>query len=209
MGAYMKIIGAGLGRTGTYSLKLALNQLGIGPCFHMEAVLQNRDRQVALWNAALDGAPDWVAIYEGFQSAVDWPTAAFYRELHAAYPDAKFVLTVRSPESWAESFSSTIAKLVEYRGDAPEPMHPWLTMVSRLLDQNGFPAGLSKEALAERFSAHADAVKAAIPEPQLLTFQVKEGWAPLCDFLGAEAPREPFPRTNDRGEFWDLVASGA
>lgn len=204
----MKVIGAGLGRTGTYSLKLAINRLGFGPCFHMEAVLQDRQKQVPLWTEALDGAPDWTAIYEGFQSAVDWPTAAFYRELHEEYPEARFVLTVRSPESWADSFGATIARLVEGRDEAPEDMRPWLGMVRRLLDQNGLEAGLSRDALAERFSAHVEAVKAAIPAEQLLVFDVKQGWAPLCAFLGAEAPDEPFPRTNDRGEFWDLVSAG-
>lgn len=204
----MKIIGAGLGRTGTYSLKLAINQLGSGPCFHMEAVLQDRQKQVPLWNKALDGAPDWNAIYEGFQSAVDWPTAAFYSELYRAYPEARFVLTVRSPQSWADSFDATIARLVEGRDQAPKEMRAWLEMVRRLLDQNGLEAGLSRGALAERFSAHVEAVKAAIPADQLLVFDVKEGWAPLCAFLGTEAPDEPFPRTNDRGEFWDLVSAG-
>lgn len=204
----MKVIGAGLGRTGTYSLKLAINQLGLGPCFHMEAVLQDREAQVPLWTRALDGTPDWNAIYEGFQSAVDWPTAAFYQELHAAYPEARFVLTVRSPESWADSFGATIAKLVDDRDQAPPEMSAWLDMVRRMLDQNGIEAGLSRDGLAQRFSAHVDAVKAAIPADQLLVFDVKEGWAPLCVFLGVETPEGPFPRTNDRGEFWDLVSAG-
>lgn len=204
----MKVIGAGLGRTGTYSLKLAINRLGFGPCFHMEAVLQDRQTQVPLWTEALDGSPDWTAIYDGFQSAVDWPTAAFYHALYKEYPAARFVLTVRSPESWADSFGATIARLVEGRDEAPEDMRPWLEMVRRLLDQNGLEAGLSRDALAERFSTHAEAVKAAIPAEQLLVFDVKQGWAPLCAFLGAEAPDEPFPRTNDRGEFWDLVSAG-
>ena len=92
----MHVIGAGVGRTGTYSLKLAINRLGLGPCHHMEAVIQNMPAQVPLWSAALDGRPDWGAIYKGFESAVDWPTAAFFRELAAANPTTKFIQALRS-----------------------------------------------------------------------------------------------------------------
>src|SRR5215216_2061299 len=101
----LSVIGTGVGRTGTYSLKLALNQLGLGPCHHMEEVLLHMPVQVPLWAAAADGRPDWEAIYNGYRSGVDWPTAGFFRELRAAYPHARFVLTIRSPESWLQSFS--------------------------------------------------------------------------------------------------------
>src|SRR5436190_15849029 len=95
-GLHMHVIGAGVGRTGTFSLKLALNRLGLGPCHHMEAVMQNMPVQVPHWAAALAGRADWGAIYAGFGSAVDWPTAAFFRELVKAYPSAKFILTHRN-----------------------------------------------------------------------------------------------------------------
>src|SRR5881392_1376283 len=96
----LHVIGAGAGRTGTYSLKLALNQLGFGPCHHMEEVILNQPAQIPLWAAAVNGSPDWEAIYKGYESAVDWPTAGFFRELSAVYPRAKFVLTVRRREGW-------------------------------------------------------------------------------------------------------------
>ena len=203
----LQVIGAGVGRTGTYSLKLAINRLGFGECHHMEEVLKNSTVQVPLWDAAVDGRPDWAALYEGFQSAVDWPTAGFFRELHAAYPSAKFVLTVRSPESWADSISATIYELLARRDQAPPEMREWLKMVVRVVTKTGIPPGLDKEALRDAFAAHNEAVRAEIPENQLLIYQVKEGWGPLCAFLGVEEPDEPFPRTNDRGEFWDLVAA--
>jgi hypothetical protein len=104
----MDVIGVGVGRTGTHSLKTAINQLGFGPCHHMEEVLQNMPVQVPLWSAAVNGSPDWRTIYSGYQSAVDWPTACFYHELLKEFPSAKFVLTQRSPENWADSFGSTI-----------------------------------------------------------------------------------------------------
>jgi hypothetical protein len=202
----LKVIGAGVGRTGTYSLKLAITQLGLGPCHHMEDVLQNMSVQVPLWAAAAKGHPDWESIYDGYESAVDWPTACFYRELSAAYPSAKFVLTHRSPESWAQSFSETIYKLIAGRDHAPQEMQAWMAMGVRVVTKTGFPNGLDMDGLMRAFTAHNDAVKSAIPADRLLVYQVKEGWGPLCAFLGAPVPADPFPRTNDRAEFWDLVS---
>ena len=202
----MRVIGAGVGRTGTYSLKLAINQLGLGPSHHMEEVLHNMPVQVPLWASAVEGNPDWQAIYEGYESAVDWPTAGFFRELNAAYPSAKFVLTVRSPESWAESFAHTIYKLLAGRDQAPQEMHAWLEMASGVITKSGFQDGLELEELRAAFTAHNDAVRATIPADRLLVYEVKEGWGPLCEFLGVPVPDGPFPRTNDRGEFWDRVS---
>ena len=118
----MKAIGLGVGRTGTYSLKKALERLGLGPCHHMEEVIFHMPEQVPLWAAAADGRPDWEAIYKGYESAVDWPTAGFTRELTGTYPDAKFILTVRAPESWAESFSETIGKVMTIKDQLPPEM---------------------------------------------------------------------------------------
>lgn len=205
----LQVIGAGVGRTGTYSLKLAINRLGLGPCHHMEEVLLNRPAQVPLWADAAGGAGDWPAIYRGYRSAVDWPTAAFFRELAGAYPEARFVLTTRSPESWADSFSATIYTLLNASGEAPEEMRPWLAMAAAVIDRTGFPPGLDRAGLMTAFERHNAAVRAAIPPERLLVFQVKEGWGPLCGFLGLPVPDEPFPRTNDREEFWDLVTAGA
>ena len=201
----LQLFGCGVGRTGTYSLKLAINQLGLGPCHHMEAVLHNMPTQVPLWSAALDGKADWAAIYDGFESAVDWPTAGFFRELHAASPDARFILTHRTPESWADSFGSTIYTLLSQKDEVPPEMGAWLEMCTAVIEKTGFPPGLDRDALMAQFVAHNEAVKAAIPAEQLLVFQVKEGWGPLCDFLGLDVPEGDFPRSNDRLEFWDRV----
>ena len=205
----LKVIGAGVGRTGTYSLKLALNQLGFGPTHHMEEIIIHMPRQLPLWQAAAAGKPDWKAIFEGYPSTVDWPTAGFYRELHEANPSAKFVLTHRDPDIWAESFSATIYKLISGPGDVPEPMRQWIEMATAVIAKTGFPLGLDTAALAAAFRQHVAAVKAAIPASQLLVFQVKDGWEPLCAFLGIPVPDGPFPRTNDRDEFWQKVAPAA
>jgi hypothetical protein len=190
------------------SLRVALETLGFGPCHHMEVVIDNKAHHTPMWNAALAGHPDWSAIYQGFNAAVDWPTASFYRELAAVYPEAKFVLTHRDPMTWAESFSETIYLGVGGRAEAPEPVRPWLDMCAEVIGRAGFPMGLTLEELAERFTAHNEAVKAAIPAERLLLFQVKEGWDPLCEFLGVPVPEEPFPRRNDRAEFWQLMEDG-
>ena len=201
----MQLIGTGVGRTGTYSLKLAINQLGLGPCHHMEEVLHNMPVQVPLWSAALNGASEWQSIYDGYPSAVDWPTAGFFRELFEAYPTAKFVLTLRSPESWADSFGGTIYQLLAGREQAPPEMRDWLEMAVGVIARTGFPDGLDRDGLIAAFVAHNDAVRATIPAGQLLEFEVKQGWGPLCEFLEVPAPDEPFPRSNHREEFWDRV----
>ncbi|TMM54656.1 sulfotransferase family protein [Sulfitobacter sabulilitoris] len=203
----LKVIGAGLGRTGTYSLRIALNQLGFGPCFHMEDVARNLPVQLPLWQAALAGHADWDAIYDGFNSAVDWPTARFYRELNTAYPDAKFVLGDRDPVSWADSFGETIYKLISDRETAPEQFHAWLDMSAETIRQSGIPMGTDRDGLAAAFSAHVEKVQETIPQERLLLFRAKDGWAPLCAFLGVPVPDDPFPRTNNRSEFWDLIDS--
>ncbi|MDE2487101.1 MAG: sulfotransferase family protein, partial [Alphaproteobacteria bacterium] len=103
----LKVIGAGYGRTGTMSLKLALEQLGFGPCYHMVEVFKN-PQAPAWWLEAADGRPDWAKIFNGYSATVDWPSATFYRELAEAYPDAKVILTERDPEAWFRSTQATI-----------------------------------------------------------------------------------------------------
>lgn len=204
----IKIIGVGLGRTGTYSLKLAISQLGHGPCHHMEEVVKKMDSQVPLWSEAVNGNADWAEIYEGYNSAVDWPTASFFHELIKEYPKAKFILTERNPENWADSFGSTIYKLIEGKNNAPKIMHNWIDMCIDVLNKSGVPLGLDRNGLINGFIAHNNAVKKEIPKEQLLIYQVKQGWEPLCDFLNAPVPNETFPKTNNREEFWELIKAG-
>jgi hypothetical protein len=205
----LKVIGTGLGRTGTYSLKLALNELDLGPCYHMEEVILQMPRHLPKWQAALAGTPNWADVYEGYGSAVDWPTASYYTELLAEYPKAKFVHTVRDPKSWASSFSETIQALLKAKAEAPPEMHDWLEMCTAAIAKAGVTPSATPEELARVFDAHTAAVKAAIPEAQLLIFDVKEGWGPLCRFLGVAEPTSAFPRTNNRQEFWDKVKGAA
>lgn len=200
----LKVICAGFGRTGTMSLKLALEQLGLGPCHHMKEVIENGAVQVALWNDAIAGKPDFGAIYAGYHSAVDWPTAAFWRELAAAYPEARIILSSRSAESWYDSISETILATVWAPESWPAPAAEWFRMVEKVLERS-LGAGRDKASIIAAFDAQEAAVKAEIPADRLLVHQAKDGWGPLCAFLGVPVPETPYPRTNSKQEFFDLM----
>lgn len=103
----LKIIGAGFGRTGTASLKLALEQLGYDPCYHMKEVIQN-PHFTEYWMRAADGSPDWEQIFDGYQATMDFPASSFWGELADYYPDAKVILTIRDAEDWFRSTQETV-----------------------------------------------------------------------------------------------------
>lgn len=197
----LSVISAGFGRTGTMSLKLALEELGRGPCHHMIEVIENPEPQVKLWNDALAGKPDFAEIYKGYSSAVDWPTAAFWQELADAYPDAKIILSTRSAESWYSSISETILATVWAPDTWPAPAVEWFKMVTKVLDRS-FGGARDKDSIIAAFHAHEAAVKAAIPAERLLVHTAKDGWEPLCAFLGEPVPETPYPRTNSKEEFF-------
>lgn len=197
----LKAISAGYGRTGTMSLKLALEQLGFGPCHHMIEVIENGEAQVPLWNDALAGKPDFDAIYKGYSSAVDWPSAAFWKELADYYPDAKIILSSRSAESWYSSISETILTAVWAPENWPPQAVEWFKMVSRVLERS-FGGAKTKDKLIANFLAHEAEVKAAMPADRLLVHSAKDGWDPLCAFLGVPVPEGDYPRTNSKEEFF-------
>ncbi len=192
----LKVIGAGFGRTGTASLKLALEKLGFGPCYHMSEVLTYKGR-IKLWSDAADGAPDWEKIYDGYVSAVDWPTVTFWRELADYYPDAKLILSTRDPEKWFESTQETILSPGMWKIMGPTPFGDMgRKVINALFDQKIH----DHDTLIRVFKAHEAAVKAAIPPERLLVFEAKDGWAPLCEFLDVPVPDEPYPRVNSKEE---------
>ena len=202
MNVTVKAISAGFGRTGTMSLKLALEQLGFGPCHHMMEVVEKGETQVPLWNAAVAGKADFDAIYAGYRAAVDWPTAAFWKELAAHYPDAKMILSSRSAESWYNSISETILATVWAPDTWPPQAVEWFRMVAKVLDRS-LGEARDKAALIARFNAHEAEVKAAFPPGRLLVHQAKDGWEPLCAYLGVPVPETPYPRTNSKEEFFE------
>lgn len=197
----LQVIGTGFGRTGTMSMKMALEQLGFGPCHHMDEVFRNPN-QGANWMAALEGGPvDWDAIYQGYRSTVDWPSAAFWREAIQAYPEAKVILTVRPPEKWWASISETILNFIERveESDSPE-LRKMLALPCEVVRRD--LGELTEKAALAAFERRQREVRETVPADNLLVFDVTQGWEPLCDFLGCEIPEGSFPRSNSRQEFW-------
>ena len=201
----LKIIGSGLGRTGTKSLHAALNRLGFGPTHHMFEMFQQQER-MPLWIEAGKGRADWDAIFEGWSSAVDYPTAAFWREIADHYPQAKVIHTVRDPDEWFDSTQETIFRADGFAATAMESggvMADFFKTVIR-----DFPGRLHDRAfMTDYFRRHTEEVKAAFPPERLLVYEVRKGWGPLCAFLGVAVPDEPFFAQNDRAEFVARVAS--
>jgi hypothetical protein len=198
----MKLIGVGFGRTDTMSLKVALEELGYSPCYHMVELFEHPEH-VERWEAAVRGEPvEWEELFAGYRATVDWPGAAFYKELMQRYPEAGVVLTVRDPESWyEESARNTIFSL---QGVA-SPRAPRMAM--ELASKRGFNADVEdRGGMIEAFKRWNEEVKEFVPAERLLIYEVKEGWEALCDFLGVEAPKsKPFPHLNDSDSFRKMV----
>jgi hypothetical protein len=199
----LEVIGPGFGRTGTNSLKIALEHLGFGPCHHMFEV---RDRQSSLsdWEEAANGKPvDWDRVFQNYRSQVDWPGARYWRELSAHFPDAKVILTVRDPDDWFDSVQATIAPFIAARGKHGDPHVNAITeMAYKTIIVPLFDDRLSEREHAIRvFEDHIAEVQAMIPAERLLTLDLREGWKPLCAFLGVDVPDIPFPKTNSSRKF--------
>jgi hypothetical protein len=206
----LDVIGVGFGRTGTLSLKSALEHLGFGPCHHMVELIENAG-QVALWRRLADGeTPDWDAVYRGYRSTADWPGVRFWRQITGHFPQAKVVLTVRDPRRWYESAAQSI--YLAASGPAPaDPVVARMREVIRDLLWDGEFGGRfdDMDHAIEVFNEHNEAVRREISPDRLLVFEVGQGWEPLCAFLGAPVPYEPFPRTNDRQEFAERLRQRA
>jgi hypothetical protein len=209
----IRVIGAGIGRTGTMSLKVALEQLGFDKCYHMDELAKN-PAHVPVWIDVANGQQvDWDALFDGYQATVDLPTYVFYSELMSHYPEAKVTLTVREPNQWYESASKTIFRI------PPTPVMKLLRImslfISRLkpvaiimdiapIGRGFFNNDFSRENAIKVFDQHNDRVRQTVPPERLLTFDVKQGWEPLCNFLEVPIPDLPFPHKNTRKEFGSL-----
>lgn len=204
----LEVIGAGASRTGTDSLRAALDQLGVN-CYHGNTFFSRLESDGPLWAQALGGDfAGLLGLFEEFPAAVDAPTFCLYRELLTCYPDAKVILTLRPTDDWLGSYEETVLEL---------PRHPiehhvsplaqeWADRViwpavSRSFGLDEPPAQASHEALADGFRRHTDAVIRDVPAEQLLVFRSIDGWEPLCSFLGLPVPDGPYPHLNDRVEF--------
>ena len=203
----LEIIGAGFGRTGTYSLKAALERLGFGPCHHMSEVIDTPE-QVGLWSDVAAGRPDFGRIFAGFRSAVDFPVAAYWQDVLAVTPGAKVILSDRDPEDWYESFSQTILPLILDKAAWPDERRAWFEMIDDVIVGKALGGRTDREGILAVYRANADAARALQAEGRALVFRSRDGWAPLCEFLGVEVPGEPYPKTNPRAEFFAAVKSG-
>jgi hypothetical protein len=194
----LQVIGAGFGRTGTLSMREALVRLGFGPCDHMRENFEHPQR-FALWDEALRRKTageriDWRPLLAGYQAIVDWPGAYFWRELTTAHPEAKVILTLRDPDRWYDSIQATIFSL----GDDELPAGPREMIFNRTFGNRLTDRGHCQAV----FARHNQAVQESIAADRLRVFDVKEGWEPLCAFLGVPVPeQEPFPRVNDTAAF--------
>jgi len=200
----LDIVGAGFGRTGTSSLKIALEHLGFGPTHHMFEVRDN-PHLLREWQAAARGdAIDFEAAFAGYRSQVDWPGACFWRELADYYPSSKVILTVRDADDWFDSVQATIAKFLAGRGSHPDAhANAIAQMAQELVADAIFGGSITDRQHATRvFADHIVEVKATIPQDRLLVFDVSDGWAPLCDFLGVEIPPISFPKLNSSKQFF-------
>jgi hypothetical protein len=207
----LDVIGAGYGRTGTLSLKAALERLGFGRCYHMLEVFQN-PQHVPIWSRAHQGeAVDWDALFEEYRSAVDWPSCNLWREQWAHYPEAKVLLSVRDPESWYESVMKTIYPVSRNNRDSEDPGARaagqwamdiiWEPIFDDRMDDRAHVMGV--------FERHNEDVIASVPADRLLVFEAADGWEPLCRFLGVDVPDEPYPRSNSSAEFNETIGKQA
>ena len=193
----IRIIGAGFGRTGTDSLRHALNMLGVGPCHHMKEV-SPCDVQKDLWSRkAYDEDIPWSDLFAGFNSVVDWPGAHFWEELMSVYPKASVVMTYRDPESWWRSFEKTILPfLLRMKDENPAGM-PW-----RLIGLNTFDGRPEdKELVLDRYIRNIERARNIVPAERYFEMNLGEGWDRLCAFLDVPCPDEPYPSGNTSADF--------
>jgi hypothetical protein len=193
----LKVIGAGVGRTATFSMKFALEHLGLGPCYHMSEVLAAARRNIPLWLDVVDGKPDWDAIFDGFQSTTDYPACTFWRELADYYPEARVILTVRDADRWFDSVSHTIFSEAMQGSLAGSPAEAMMkgTIFKAFGDRIN-----DRDFMTSWFNNRNQEIIDTLPPERLLVYKPAEGWEPLCEFLGVDVPDGPFPRVNSRDE---------
>jgi hypothetical protein len=195
----LRVIGAGLGRTGTTSLKLALEELLGGPCYHMFEV-RERPQDPDTWGDAYEGkVPDWRALFDGYEATVDWPAAPFWREMSEVFPEAPIILSVRDVDSWWRSASNTIFIAVATYFAPDAPADGW-TRMGRGMMNNFTPAWQDETAAKAAYLAYNDKVRATAPADRLVEWHPDDGWDPICSALGLDVPQHPFPHVNTTAE---------
>jgi sulfotransferase family protein len=221
----MRLIGAGLPRTATTTQAIAFEMLGFGPCYHMRDLMMDMEKGLTLWESAAGGRADWEAIFGDAQSTCDWPAARYYKELLEYYPEAKVVLSVRSPEGWVRSMRETVwgiyfgdsvlHHLCEARAALDPQWRRFMDLMIRMTwdEQTGAlapaAATVDDDGLATAMDRWNERVKRDVPADRLLVWEAREGWGPLCGFLDVPVPEEPLPNTNDTTAFKEGIIGGA
>lgn len=199
----LRVIGAGFGRTGTDSLREALDILGFGPCHHMVEV-NAHENQKQMWRAFVRGeAFGWEELFSGYSSCVDWPSVHYWRELAEFYPEAKVILTYRTAESWWQSFEKTILRGITMSTE-PESLG-----VALIRDKVFAGRPDDRAHVMAIYEANVNAVKATLTPERLLVHNLGDGWEPLCAHLGVPVPAEPYPSRNAAKEFEAAILNKA
>ena len=197
----LQVIGSGLGRTGTMSLKLALERLLGGPCYHMMEVRGHG--HIDQWRRAAEGEPvDWADFFDGWVAAVDWPVAPFWPALALAFPDALIIHTERADTAtWQRSAHETIFQSERHMDTDFEAM--WQAVSSLTFDGSYTDPAFT----GPGYVRHNAQVRANAPQHRLLTYRPGDGWEPLCAALGVDVPDEPYPKVNSTSDFLERQAS--
>lgn len=199
----LEVVGAGFSRTGTSSLKEALEILGFGPCYHMHEVFL-KPEHVPVWASASTKAPDWRQLFHGYASAVDAPTCHFWEQIHTAFQGSKVILTERDHDDWYDSFYATVYQVLRDPSLTTPSERAVIEMVKKLELKTIFANQFEDKAYAiDVYKAHNEHVKNTLFPKDLLVFNVSKGWKPLCKFLKVDVPNEAFPNKNSRPQFQD------
>jgi len=207
----MKVIGVGFGRSGTMSIKHALEELGAGPCFHMIDLIRNPEMVEPWHDAAVKGEKDWDAMLDGYQATIDWPGCSFWEELIELYPDAKVLLNYRDFDGFYKSCKNTIYAIREagQKGELspdanrPPPSPMLMQVIGELIWKKDFQGKFEDEQwMRQMYEDRIETIKERVPAERLTTFELGvDGWQTIADMLGVEAPEGEFPHLHDTDEF--------
>lgn len=193
----LKVIGTGFGRTGTDSMREALEILGFGACHHMRELLQDPEHG-RLWKAVTAGAPpDWDLLLGNYKSCVDWPSAYYWPQLIKAFPEARVVLTWRTADSWWTSFEQTLLPIIQSHVESEESPKNEQLLATRVFQDKP----LNRAHCVAVYEANVAAVKEQVPADRLLVHAPGDGWEPLCEHLGVLVPDISYPARNSTSNF--------
>lgn len=208
MAIAVRVVGAGLGRTGTNSLKVALQRLLGGRCYHMHELLERPDDTEHWERAAAGEFATWEWLWQDYVATIDFPAAMFWRELLADSPDAVVLLSTReSAQIWWDSFQRTI--LQSLTGEVPADRPDWarrramnLSVLARLT-----PGWRTETDAIDAYQRHNEEVRQTVPPDRLIDWRPGDGWEPICSVLGVAVPEEAFPHENTTADFQARIES--